>query len=171
MRSRPLVVGLGVLAVGFCAALPFRRPAAPDISRQLPADDLELQWRSVPLDMAVRSDHSPAIELYDREREVRRPASLTADPQPPRALPDLHPPAMEERYRPQQLAADAPPRQPPAPPVPRTHRLANGDTLPQLAERYLGDKQRFREIFAANRDVLSDPNLLPIGEQLVIPPR
>ena len=43
---------------------------------------------------------------------------------------------------------------------PRTHKIVDGDTLPALAERYLGSADP-HEIFAANRDVLSDPELLP----------
>ncbi|MCE5266451.1 MAG: tail protein X [Planctomycetaceae bacterium] len=53
----------------------------------------------------------------------------------------------------------------------RTHRIVDGDTLDALAERYLGSASREGEIFAANRDVLMDPKLLPIGAMLKIPPR
>ncbi|HTU26289.1 MAG TPA: tail protein X [Pirellulales bacterium] len=58
----------------------------------------------------------------------------------------------------------------PLPPV-RTHVVADGDTLAKLAARYLGSADRYGEIFAANRPLLSSPDLLPIGVQLVIPPR
>lgn len=54
---------------------------------------------------------------------------------------------------------------------PRTHRIVDGDTLGKIAERYLGAANRAGEIFAANRDVLNDPDLLPIGVELKIPPR
>jgi nucleoid-associated protein YgaU len=53
----------------------------------------------------------------------------------------------------------------------RTHRIVDGDTLGALAQRYLGSASRAGEIFAANRDVLFDPQLLPIGVILKIPPR
>ena len=59
----------------------------------------------------------------------------------------------------------------PAEQSPRTHKIVNGDTLPALAQRYLGSASRAGEIFAANRDVLPDPELLPIGVELKIPPR
>lgn len=55
--------------------------------------------------------------------------------------------------------------------TPRTHKIVDGDTLPALAERYLGSAARAGEIFTANRDVLLDPELLPIGAELKIPPR
>jgi nucleoid-associated protein YgaU len=49
------------------------------------------------------------------------------------------------------------------------HRIVDGDTLPKLAVAYLGDRDRYLDIFEANRDVLSDPRLLPIGAELAIP--
>lgn len=52
-----------------------------------------------------------------------------------------------------------------------THVVADGDTLPALAERYLGDAGRASEIFEANRSLLSDEELLPIGAVLRIPAR
>lgn len=56
-------------------------------------------------------------------------------------------------------------------PVVRTHRIADGDDLKSLAERYLGDAARAAEIYEANRHVLIDPEVLPIGVELAIPPR
>jgi nucleoid-associated protein YgaU len=56
-------------------------------------------------------------------------------------------------------------------PEPRQHKIVDGDTLAHLAERYLGDAQRAGEIHAANRKLLPQPDLLPIGVTLVIPPR
>jgi nucleoid-associated protein YgaU len=53
-------------------------------------------------------------------------------------------------------------------PLPK-HRIVDGDTLPLLAERYLGSATRASEIFDANRDVLSDPSILRIGAVLKIP--
>jgi nucleoid-associated protein YgaU len=52
----------------------------------------------------------------------------------------------------------------------RSHRIADGDTLVRLAERYLGRADRSQELFEYNRDVLSNPDVLPIGKQLRIPP-
>ena len=51
----------------------------------------------------------------------------------------------------------------------RKHVVRDGDTLGGLAEKYYGDARRFRELFAANRAVLTDPELLPIGVTLQIP--
>lgn len=49
------------------------------------------------------------------------------------------------------------------------HRIRDGDTLSGLARRYLGSRERYWEIYDANRDRLKDPDLLPIGVDLHIP--
>ena len=54
---------------------------------------------------------------------------------------------------------------------PRTHIVVDGDSLVKLAGRYLDDPHRGEEIFELNRHLLSDPELLPIGAEIVIPPR
>ena len=51
----------------------------------------------------------------------------------------------------------------------RWHVVADGDSLPRLAQRYLGDAGRGLEIFEENRNVLKNPDVLPIGVQLRIP--
>jgi len=53
----------------------------------------------------------------------------------------------------------------------RTHIVIDGDTLIRLAERYLDDPTRSPEIYRLNRDVLTSPELLPIGVELRIPDR
>jgi nucleoid-associated protein YgaU len=58
-----------------------------------------------------------------------------------------------------------------SPPQPRTYRLRDGDSLEWLAERYLGSRERADDLFAANRDVLAQPDLLPVGTTIKIPPR
>lgn len=52
---------------------------------------------------------------------------------------------------------------------PLQHKIVDGDTLRSLAKRYLGSETRFMEIFEANRDRLSNPEVLPIGVKLLIP--
>jgi len=52
---------------------------------------------------------------------------------------------------------------------PQTHRVRKGETLSALAKRYLGDSNRFLEIFEANRDLLRNPNDLQAGMEIRIP--
>ncbi|GAB2593336.1 LysM peptidoglycan-binding domain-containing protein [Microlunatus antarcticus] len=55
--------------------------------------------------------------------------------------------------------------------APRTVRVRSGDTLTSVAERELGDAERWTELYRANRDQLSDPDDLPIGLSLRLPGR
>ncbi len=56
-----------------------------------------------------------------------------------------------------------------ATPAMRTHRIVDGDDLPALAAKYLGDPDRYLEIFHANQHVLTRPDILPLGVELRIP--
>jgi nucleoid-associated protein YgaU len=58
-------------------------------------------------------------------------------------------------------------------PAPRSRKyvLRDGDSLERLAERFLGNRTRAEEIFAMNRHVLTRADLLPVGAQIVLPPR
>lgn len=70
------------------------------------------------------------------------------------------------------VAPSGPPRgraNRPAGAATRTHVIQSGDTLSNLASRYLGNKARFREIYDANRRVLPSPDNLPEGVTIVIP--
>jgi nucleoid-associated protein YgaU len=51
----------------------------------------------------------------------------------------------------------------------RTHQVRDGDSLEALAQRYLGDSERWREIFQVNRQFVAQPDLLPLGAKLDIP--
>ncbi len=44
-----------------------------------------------------------------------------------------------------------------------------GDTLSSIAAAVYGDAGRWSEIFEANRDLLSDPNLIAVSQELRIP--
>jgi|GEM_PF-694452 len=50
-----------------------------------------------------------------------------------------------------------------------THKIVDGDTLHTLAQRYLGNADRYLELFQENRDRLPSPEVLPIGIELRIP--
>lgn len=53
---------------------------------------------------------------------------------------------------------------------PTRHTVSPGDTLSRIAQRYYGDRLRFRELYAANRGVIgADPSIIEIGTVLAIP--
>ncbi len=49
------------------------------------------------------------------------------------------------------------------------HRVASGETLSSIAEQWYGDPGSFPIIFEANRDQLTDPDVIVPGQQLRIP--
>lgn len=55
------------------------------------------------------------------------------------------------------------------PSIPTTYRVRKGDTLTGIATRLLGNSQRYRDIYEANRDRLSSPDALRVGMDLRIP--
>lgn len=54
-------------------------------------------------------------------------------------------------------------------PTTRTHMVAKGDTLYRLARQYYGNQSRWRDIYDANRQTLSNPNNLRVGQELTLP--
>lgn len=65
--------------------------------------------------------------------------------------------------------AAPPPAAIPAPSAARRHVVSKGDTLMSISLRYYGNRSRWRDIFAANRDVLPSESALKIGMELKIP--
>jgi nucleoid-associated protein YgaU len=57
------------------------------------------------------------------------------------------------------------PMQPPA----RLYLVRRGDTLSGIAQRELGDASRWPEIFARNREVISDPDRIVPDQALILP--
>jgi hypothetical protein len=51
----------------------------------------------------------------------------------------------------------------------RSHIVTSGETLSGIAALYYGSASEWQRIFEANRDVLSDPDVLSTGVTLVIP--
>lgn len=54
-------------------------------------------------------------------------------------------------------------------PASSMHVVKSGDTLWAIAQKTLGDGNRYPEIFEANRPMLSDPNKIYPGQVLLIP--
>lgn len=61
------------------------------------------------------------------------------------------------------------PTKPTSPAASRRHVVVKGDTLFSLAQRYYGNRSRWRDIYAANSDVLPSENSLRIGMEIRIP--
>jgi LysM repeat protein len=51
----------------------------------------------------------------------------------------------------------------------QSYTVRAGDTLSKIAKDHYGDASQYMKIFDANRDKLSDPNKIQVGQTLVIP--
>ena len=51
-----------------------------------------------------------------------------------------------------------------------TYTIKSGDTLSRISKQFYGDANEYMRIFYANRDKLSDPDKIQVGQQLSIPP-
>ena len=142
-------------------------------------------------DNSVPESERPALPAEDNSPIVRasvdaEPASVAAPTRP--AIAPVQQQTQPPRYptptpattsRTPTPAAAAATRQPTTPAATTTTRPANGsyrrvtvgkgDTLFSLAQRYYGNRSRWRDIYAANRDVMKSEADLRLGMEIKIP--
>jgi nucleoid-associated protein YgaU len=51
----------------------------------------------------------------------------------------------------------------------RTYKVQPGDTLSKIAKQFYGNANDYNRIFQANQDKLQNPDLIKVGQELVIP--
>jgi hypothetical protein len=51
----------------------------------------------------------------------------------------------------------------------RRYTVQSGDSLSKIAKQFYGDSNAYNKIFEANRNVLTDPDKIKPGQELVIP--
>lgn len=159
--------------------------ATREFARTLPAQPLENQ--------AIRSDVYDTLDKLQRENlllkeqvaEARQalldatrntggtiaviePAQSALVPVQPVPVETPQPPVVIAP-RPTQVVAPTPAPTPVLSGNFRRHTVVKGDTLYNLSLRYYGSGSRWREIFAANRDVMPDEKSISIGMVLKIP--
>jgi len=54
-------------------------------------------------------------------------------------------------------------------PAARRHTVAKGDTLMSIALKYYGNRSKWRDIYAANRNVMKNEGDIRVGMELVLP--
>jgi nucleoid-associated protein YgaU len=54
-------------------------------------------------------------------------------------------------------------------PAGKTYTVVRGDSLSKIAQREYGDAGKWRRIFEANKDVIDNPDLIEVGQDLIIP--
>jgi nucleoid-associated protein YgaU len=57
----------------------------------------------------------------------------------------------------------------PAAAAAKTYTVQSGDTLSKIAKTHLGDANAYMKIFEANKDQLTDPDKIKVGQVLTIP--
>lgn len=58
----------------------------------------------------------------------------------------------------------------PAPsPKPKMYTVAAGDSLSKIAKHVYGNASQYMKIFEANKDKISDPDKIKVGQELIIP--
>jgi tetratricopeptide (TPR) repeat protein len=117
----------------------------------------------------------PPLEPSQGAFALETPGALPprGAPQPEYAAPVGVVPVAPVNPVPPQAPVQAPATAPTAPQTPpagqRRHVVAKGDTLMSLSLRYYGNRSRWRDILAANRDQLPTETSLQIGMELRIP--
>lgn len=152
--------------------------AAPSIRRQPPSDELAMLSPPalLPPDTGARSLRSstfptrPSMNANVDAGAFGRSPSARSDsfsaPFDNVPFTNAGPPTTDDWSGSTASLSPTPPR---SASKPIWHVVADGDSLAKLAERYLGDAHRARDIYEANREAITSPDLLPIGVELRIP--
>ena len=150
--------------------------ATREFARTLPAQPFENQ--TARFDLLNRIDQLQKENLQLKEeiaawrtgRPVPAPAGAVSTPANLAAPPDAVP-VVSAGGRPgvrSRVPETAP--SPPAPVTGRRHVVVPGDTLMGIAQRYYGSRSKYRDILAANRDLLPNENSpLKPGMELKLP--
>ncbi|MCC5821928.1 MAG: LysM peptidoglycan-binding domain-containing protein [Phycisphaerales bacterium] len=115
----------------------------------------------------IRDAEPPVLMVRDMFEPVRDVTVATGSRDPNRDRP-IKPIAEPSPSRVQTAEATPAPRA--TPQRWKTHTVVSGDSLYRLADRYLGDGKRWRELQRLNADVLGDSETVRIGMVLKIAP-
>jgi hypothetical protein len=114
----------------------------------------------LPDDRRAATDTFPIpLDEQAAEVELGSPDKLDTNLEP---MPQASPKMESHRVTPPELTK-------PASPQWIQHAIVDGDSLHSLAERYFSDAARAMEIYSANRQVLENPEILPLNAVLRIP--
>jgi len=146
--------------------------AAARANRPAPAADTEAAATEDTPTQAppARTVSAPSNEVSPVQRATVETAPAPSPVAPVRQSPPTAPPS-----RPTPSVATTPRSTTPANTRPtnaggyRRHVIAKGDTLYSLALKYYGNRSRWRDIYAANKDVMRSPDDYKIGMELKIP--
>lgn len=174
-----LFTALLLLAGAAALALSFRRdPARPVKPPATKTQALVLRETPPPADIQIVRPDAPTAEIQptllapppravvEPDRTDAELARLAPPPMMARTYPNLPAGPRSESGSGLEIGINEDRR-----PLERFHRVRDGDTLESLAERYLGDRSRWQEIYRYNSRAIERPDLLPLGARLRIPPK
>lgn len=168
-RGTKIALASAVMVCAVGGSAMFLRSGKPVDPEFIASDDLELPLRRVEL---PRVDQLQTTSHLLGVIETVGEAGATQRPLPTKAIPAITREQVQvgELPPPKSWQAEAPDASSFAADGVVVHRVREGETLSSIARRYLGSSDRYAELFAANRQILADPNQLKVGMQLVIPP-
>lgn len=127
---------------------------------------------SGPVESAPAPSTVPSLS-FSVDNNVPTVATVRTRPAAPAPAPKIvapvsrptTPPAVTAKPKP----APATPTTTPAAPAARRHTVRPGDTLSKLAQQYYNNRAKWRDIYAANRDVMKSEGDMRVGTVLKIP--
>ncbi|RLS56966.1 MAG: LysM peptidoglycan-binding domain-containing protein [Planctomycetota bacterium] len=172
-RDTKLGLALAILVMGFAAALCFPRVTPTDVRDELTlttASELDASIRMMPIRSYTDAENRTLPVPVTPVAEVppaTEPTLAEATPEPIVGLP----PDQTATHQPSESGpisahADA---EPGASVPQRVYRVQPGDSLSRIARRELGSESHSERLFQANREVLSSPDRLVPGMELLIP--
>lgn len=115
-------------------------------AQQAPAEEPVEQ--EAPAEQEVQEEAPEPVEQPQEEVQAEEPAEEQQEVQEPAPAPETHAPAGDAE------AGE------------EVHTVKEGDTLSSIADEYGLD---WEDIFAANEDLIEDPNLIFVGDELKLP--
>ncbi len=155
------------------ATSPLMAPKAP-VWPSIPQGPAEQVTAAVP-----RADYVPpvppsplpavAAELGAAGPDLSGTYRSTLDIPPPPLIDSQRPPPLAVGWTARGANREPPLRRAPSLPPLGTYRVRDGDDLTAIASRFYGTPAAATAIWEANRGLLRDPSLLPIGQPLLLP--
>jgi nucleoid DNA-binding protein len=150
-------------------------PSPPPPARPLPMRPIAIAGAAVVAAVVVAllifrggEEEAEAPPAEALEEEVVQPPPVEPAPPPaeeiveaPEAVPEPEPPTITPEEEPPSLAMEGMPA--------KVHAVRRGDTLWDLAKAYYGKAAYWPLIFRANQPLLSNPDFVMVGIDLIIP--
>lgn len=167
-RGPKIALAITILGAGSSVALLFLKdqPVSPPPAASADGG-LILRKETTEADESVEQRPALWTGRIDLPKQEENSVSSVAAPDEPSLKQEQHGglPPLTPHYEPGLTSRAQEVPQPKS----RTHRISDGDTLAGIAAKYLGGPERSGDIYRANKHVLDNPDLLPIGTEIQIP--